>query len=410
MLGETNEARGRLGLAEWTTARQYEDSEASYDEVIEQESPEPAGIIEDFELVEDPDPSSLSARSSPRGSKWAKRRQRRSVRQQQQMLKAAMVEAAGDVEGITELVDSDDEEVEPEKPQIEHLMGPYEESEDEVELPKHVQERIDEILDWKAEATDLEYEVIEDIDDEEYERMCEIEDGILEDIKQKQMSRDRLCAMTLAPLMIMESVAALCMESIVRRMDGYEVLLSSDDNGDTTESVRRNDPRPLHLIEGEYFETVNVAETCRMESTTEEYMREPVEVAADSGAGEHVASRSAAAAYKVEPSPGSRAGQHFISAGKEKIPNEGQMILNLKDDKGKKIRSTFQVANVTRPLWSVGRICDEGFEVKLKKTYAVVLTSTGKEVCRFERRGGLYIARLDLKSPNFQGFVRQGKQ
>ncbi len=141
---------------------------------------------------------------------------------------------------------------------------------------------------------------------------------------------------------------------------------------------------------------------------TGEFYSEPVEVALDSGAGEHVASQSIAPAYTVEPSPGSRAGQNFIAANNSRIPNEGQMTLLLKCGK-RRIRTTFQVARVARPLWSVGRICDEGFDVKFTKEYAVIMTPAGKEVCRFIRRGGLYLAQLDLQNPNGPGFRRQGK-
>ena len=138
-----------------------------------------------------------------------------------------------------------------------------------------------------------------------------------------------------------------------------------------------------------------------------------IEIALDSGAGEHVASRSTAAEYPVEESAGSRAGQHFIAAGGARIPNEGQFTLalrsgDLEKKKGRDIKTTFQVAKVTRPLWSVGRICDEGFEVKFTNNEAYVLTKEGKEVCKFKRKGGLYVAELHLKSASQSGFQRRG--
>ena len=40
------------------------------------------------------------------------------------------------------------------------------------------------------------------------------------------------------------------------------------------------------------------------------------------------------------------------------IPNLGQKSLNLSDD-GRNVQSVFQIAVVTGPLMSVGRICDE---------------------------------------------------
>ena len=89
------------------------------------------------------------------------------------------------------------------------------------------------------------------------------------------------------------------------------------------------------------------------------------------------------------------------------IPNLGQKSLNLCDHKGNNVQSIFQIAAVTRPLMSVGRICDEGHEVTFNAAMAVVKDSNGTEICRFERQpGGLYVAKMKLKSPN-KGFVRQ---
>ena len=65
----------------------------------------------------------------------------------------------------------------------------------------------------------------------------------------------------------------------------------------------------------------------------------------------------------------------------------------------------FQIAAVTRPLMSVGRICDEGHEVTFNAVMPVVKDQKGVEICRFERQpGGLYVAKMKLKNP--MGFVR----
>ena len=59
--------------------------------------------------------------------------------------------------------------------------------------------------------------------------------------------------------------------------------------------------------------------------------------------------------------------------------------------------------------FGVGRICDEGFEVELSKTEAVVMQKDGKVVCKFIRQGGLYVAKLSLRNPFFKkSFARQG--
>ena len=70
------------------------------------------------------------------------------------------------------------------------------------------------------------------------------------------------------------------------------------------------------------------------------------------------------------------------------------------------IRSTFQVARVTRPLMSVSKICDADMTCEFNKVRAVVRDKNGKVVCVFHRRGGLYVAKMKLK--NGSRFQRQG--
>ena len=69
-----------------------------------------------------------------------------------------------------------------------------------------------------------------------------------------------------------------------------------------------------------------------------------------------------------------------------------------------RIASVFQIAQVTRPLMSVGRVCDEGHSVTFSATTAEVRNKDGKVVGTFRRKdGGLYVAKMRLKQP----FVRQ---
>jgi len=134
----------------------------------------------------------------------------------------------------------------------------------------------------------------------------------------------------------------------------------------------------------------------------------PFEVVLDSGAAEHVADNVDAPGYAVEPSPGSRAGAGFIAANGEKIPNRGQMCLKLSSGKGVQLSSTFQVCRTTRPLWSVGRICDSGCSVTFdSKGAAVKHLKSGRELCSFQRTQGLYVGTLQLGTPEGV-FSRQG--
>ena len=85
-----------------------------------------------------------------------------------------------------------------------------------------------------------------------------------------------------------------------------------------------------------------------------------------------------------------------------KIPNLGESKLNLSDKvTGEDVQAVFQIAAVTRPLMSVGKICDNGHTVMFNNVMAVVSDASGNELCRFNRNpGGLYVARLKLRSPS----------
>ena len=149
----------------------------------------------------------------------------------------------------------------------------------------------------------------------------------------------------------------------------------------------------------------------------QEFLDAAIEVAGDSSAGEggHELAVGDAPTYAMEDSPGSKINQHFTGTGGHRMNNEGQVRLMLRAANGKKgrdIRTTFQVARVTRPLMSVSKICDAGMTMKFTATMAVIEDAQGKEVCRFIRKGGLYVATMKLRNPNYKpkdrSFGRQG--
>ncbi len=144
-----------------------------------------------------------------------------------------------------------------------------------------------------------------------------------------------------------------------------------------------------------------------------------MEVVLDSGAGAHVASRAHIPGYVVLPSVLSKAGAASVGAGGSRIKNHGEAALQLVtvDSHGHEhaVHSKFQIADVTRALWSVGVICDSGLRVVFTKETAAVLDPQGKELCHFNRTNGLYIAKVKLKNPAYvkaddapAGFHRQG--
>ena len=131
------------------------------------------------------------------------------------------------------------------------------------------------------------------------------------------------------------------------------------------------------------------------------------EVAFDSGAVVHVLGPGHCPGYSLEESPGSRRGQEFlIDDDGGTIPNLGQNRLKVSGSSANSdIKSVFQIAAVTRPLMSVGKICDEGHIVTFSDVTAVVHNKNGEEFCKFHRAtGGLYVAKLKLRLP--AGFGR----
>ena len=121
---------------------------------------------------------------------------------------------------------------------------------------------------------------------------------------------------------------------------------------------------------------------------------------------------------KVEETAGSRRRQLFTGGGGEKIVNEGEMNLQLlavngHTGKSQHIRCRALAAKVTRSLFSVGKICDNGIDVLFRKGYAVTIDAkTGKEHTRHPRENGTYRFKAKLRAPK-QGeetaaFRRQG--
>jgi hypothetical protein len=137
-----------------------------------------------------------------------------------------------------------------------------------------------------------------------------------------------------------------------------------------------------------------------------------MEVVLDSGAGAHVANRRHVPGYQVVPSALSKLGAAFVAADGGKIENQGEALLNLvtsdASGNGHAVKADFQIADVTRPLWSVGLICDSGLDVRFRAESASILNKEGVEICHFERKHGLYIATVQLENPAHEGFGRLG--
>jgi hypothetical protein len=130
----------------------------------------------------------------------------------------------------------------------------------------------------------------------------------------------------------------------------------------------------------------------------------------DSGAGASVMNPKHAPGYKVEPSPGSIAGQRYVGPGGERIPNEGQLQVGIQLMDAKDKHACFQAAQVRKTLLAVSGVCDkEQFcffdndgswicnrnspeAIAIRKLIAAMKNKIG-----VERKGGIYVLPMWLK-------------
>ena len=121
---------------------------------------------------------------------------------------------------------------------------------------------------------------------------------------------------------------------------------------------------------------------------------------------DHVVHNSETPGYELHESAGSKVGSCFVAANGERIPNRGEAKLRMKAG-NIPIQSTFQVSKISKPLWSVGKLCDAGYKLESTKDAATIMNAaSGKKIGNFKRSQGRYVGSLQLKNPTF---LRQAK-
>ena len=85
-----------------------------------------------------------------------------------------------------------------------------------------------------------------------------------------------------------------------------------------------------------------------------------ITVTADSGAADHVAPKNEASHLKIQDTEASRQGVKYVAANGQKIANVGQKTIQGVTDEGMPLGMTWQIAEVKKPLASIGRMCDAG--------------------------------------------------
>ena len=87
-----------------------------------------------------------------------------------------------------------------------------------------------------------------------------------------------------------------------------------------------------------------------------------------------------------------------MSASNERIPNLGQQTLEVRTEEGVDTDVTFQMADVSRPQNSVGKICGTGKRVMFGKRGGVIWDLATGELTKFSReKDGVYELNLWIK-------------
>ena len=161
-----------------------------------------------------------------------------------------------------------------------------------------------------------------------------------------------------------------------------------------------------------------------------------VNVALDSGCVVHTCGpEDLPATVEVKHPPNEKV-RNLVAANGSDMENYGKASVELVQEDGNAIGSTFVVTDVTRPLHSTSQVCDgespacpTGHEVLYTKLGATVVPDGAlskflgmvRHVAKYPRRGGLYVAKMKVrppgaraprkpnpKRPGAQGFGRQG--
>ena len=137
-----------------------------------------------------------------------------------------------------------------------------------------------------------------------------------------------------------------------------------------------------------------------------------VEITVDSGACDTVMPTSWCTHISIQQTAESKAGMEYEVANGETIPNVGERrCLLMSEDSHIMKKITFQCADIHKPLLSVSRCADLGFDCVLEATGGRLVDKVTGEAIPLHRRGNLYTMRAwirqDSSTPPASDFGRQ---
>ena len=116
-----------------------------------------------------------------------------------------------------------------------------------------------------------------------------------------------------------------------------------------------------------------------------------IEVVLDSGAADSVCPKDTCPQFAMEDSEASKAGVYYTGANGGKLFNLGQTHVPVALDNGARTLATFQVADVSRPLMSVSKVCEMGNRVVFGANGGYILNLETGAATQFVKKDGIYV-------------------
>ena len=130
-----------------------------------------------------------------------------------------------------------------------------------------------------------------------------------------------------------------------------------------------------------------------------------IEMTADTGACDTVMPKVGYEAIQIHPSAQSERGMLYEVANKQTIPNLGERRLEIWTEGADRARDmAVQVADVHKPLLSLSRCADAGFQSMFGQTAGALIDMNTYDVIPLKRRGNLYYMRAWIRASPKAGF------
>jgi hypothetical protein len=145
------------------------------------------------------------------------------------------------------------------------------------------------------------------------------------------------------------------------------------------------------------YSSATKASLCPMTAPEDDWVE--IELTADTGACDTVMPKKMCVGIPILPSYQSIRGMEYEIANGEAIPNLGERHCQLWTEGSNSPKQiTVQVADVHKPLLSLSRCADMGFESRFGSKVGCLIDTESGEVIPLKRRGNLYVLRCWVKA------------